>query len=75
MSTEARVGNSSGLVVLPLLSFPKGNPVPVPSINKFIRIAKGPACCFMVAMIKKGQMKTRVGDKPSPAEQFYALAA
>jgi hypothetical protein len=44
MSTEARVGNrvgnSSGLVVLPLLSFPKGNPVPVPSINKFIRIAK-----------------------------------
>jgi len=33
MSTEARVGNSSGLVVLPLLSFPKGNPVPVPSIN------------------------------------------
>ena len=29
----------------------------------------------VVAMIKKGQMKTRVGDKPSPAEQFYALAA
>ncbi len=29
----------------------------------------------VMAMIKKGQMKTRVGDKPSPPEQFYALAA
>ena len=29
----------------------------------------------VMAMIKKGQMKTSVGDKQSPAEQFYALAA
>ena len=29
----------------------------------------------VMAMIKKGQMKTRVGGKPSPAEQFFALAA
>jgi len=29
----------------------------------------------VVAMIKKGQMQTSAGDKPSPAEQFYALAA
>ncbi len=29
----------------------------------------------VMAMIKKGQMKTRVGGKPSPTEQFYTLAA
>jgi transposase-like protein len=29
----------------------------------------------VMAMIKKGQMKTSVGDKQSPAELFYALAA
>ncbi len=29
----------------------------------------------VMAMIKKGQMKTSVGNKQSPAEQFYALAA
>jgi transposase-like protein len=29
----------------------------------------------VMAMIKKGQMKTRVGEKQTPAEQFYALAA
>jgi transposase-like protein len=29
----------------------------------------------VMAMIRKGQMKTRAGDKPSPAQQFYALAA
>ena len=29
----------------------------------------------VVAMIKKGQMKIRVGDTRSFAEQFYALAA
>ena len=29
----------------------------------------------VLAMIKKGQMKTRVGEKQSPAEQFYALTA
>ncbi len=29
----------------------------------------------VMAMIKKGQMKIRVGDKQSFAEQFYALAA
>jgi len=29
----------------------------------------------VMAMIKKGQMKTSVGDEQSPAEQFYALAA
>ena len=29
----------------------------------------------VMAMIKKGQMKTSAGDKKSPAEMFYALAA
>jgi len=29
----------------------------------------------VMAMIKKGQMKTSVGNKKSPAELFYALAA
>jgi len=29
----------------------------------------------VVAMIKKGQMKTSVGNKQPPAEMFYALAA
>jgi len=29
----------------------------------------------VMAMIKKGQMQTSVGDKPSSAEQFYALVA
>jgi len=29
----------------------------------------------VMAMIKKGQMQTSAGDKPSSAEQFYALAA
>jgi len=29
----------------------------------------------MMAMIKKGQMKTSEGNKTSPAEMFYALAA
>lgn len=29
----------------------------------------------VMAMIKKGQMNTRVGDERSSAEQFYALAA
>jgi len=29
----------------------------------------------VMAMIKKGQMKTSVGNKQTPAEQFYALAA
>ena len=29
----------------------------------------------VMAMIKKGQMKTTAGDKKSPAEPFYALAA
>ena len=29
----------------------------------------------VLAMIKKGQMKTSAGDKKSPAEMFYALAA
>ena len=29
----------------------------------------------VMAMIRKGQMKTRVGDKQSPAEMFYGLAA
>ena len=29
----------------------------------------------VMAMIKKGQMKTLVGDKQSPVEMFYALAA
>ncbi len=29
----------------------------------------------VMAMIKKGQMKTKAGDKKSPAELFYALAA
>ena len=29
----------------------------------------------VMAMIKKGQMKTRVGDERSSAEQFYTLAA
>jgi transposase-like protein len=29
----------------------------------------------IMAMIKKGQMKTSAGDEQSPAEQFYALAA
>ncbi len=29
----------------------------------------------VMAMIKKGQMKTSAGDEQSPAEQFYALAA
>ena len=29
----------------------------------------------VMAMIKKGQMKTSVGGKQSPAEMFYALAA
>ena len=29
----------------------------------------------VMAMIKKGQMQTSAGDKPSSADQFYALAA
>lgn len=29
----------------------------------------------VMAMIRKGQMKTRAGDKQSPAEMFYGLAA
>ncbi len=29
----------------------------------------------VMAMIKKGQMKKSAGDKNSPAEMFYALAA
>jgi len=29
----------------------------------------------VMAMIKKGQIKTLAGDATSPAEQFYALAA
>ncbi len=29
----------------------------------------------VMAMIRKGQMNTRAGDKPSPAEMFYGLAA
>jgi hypothetical protein len=29
----------------------------------------------VMAMIKKGQMKTSVRDKQSPAEMFFALAA
>ena len=29
----------------------------------------------VMAMIKKGQMKTLAGDRKTPAEQFYALAA
>jgi transposase-like protein len=29
----------------------------------------------VMAMIKKGQMQTSAGDKPSSAEQFYAIAA
>ncbi len=29
----------------------------------------------VMAMIKKGQMHTSAGDKPSSAEQFYAIAA
>ncbi len=29
----------------------------------------------VMAMIKKGQMKTKAGDKKSPAQLFYALAA
>jgi len=29
----------------------------------------------VLAMIKKGQMKTSAGDKKSPAEMFYALVA
>jgi len=29
----------------------------------------------VMAMIKKGQMQTPAGDKPSSAEQFYAIAA
>jgi putative transposase len=29
----------------------------------------------VMGMIRKGQMKTRAGDKRSPAQQFYALAA
>ena len=29
----------------------------------------------LMAMIKKGQMKTAKGDDRSPAELFYALAA
>jgi hypothetical protein len=29
----------------------------------------------VMAMIKKWQMKTLVGDRQSPAEIFYALAA
>jgi len=29
----------------------------------------------VMAMIRKGQMNTRAGDKPSPAAMFYGLAA
>ena len=29
----------------------------------------------VIAMIKKGQMKTLAGDRKTPAEMFYALAA
>jgi len=29
----------------------------------------------IMAMIKKGQMKTLAGDRKTPAEMFYALAA
>jgi hypothetical protein len=29
----------------------------------------------VMAMSKKGQMKTSAGDKKSPAEMFYALVA
>ncbi len=29
----------------------------------------------VMAMIKKGQMKTLAGDRKTPAEMFYALAA
>jgi hypothetical protein len=29
----------------------------------------------VMAMIRKGQMKTRAGDKQSSAEMFYGLAA
>jgi len=29
----------------------------------------------LMAMIKKGQMRTTAGDARSPAELFYALAA
>jgi len=28
-----------------------------------------------MAMIKKGQMQTSAGDRKTPAEMFYALAA
>jgi transposase-like protein len=29
----------------------------------------------LMAMIKKGQIQTSAGDKPSSAEQFYAIVA
>jgi len=48
---------------------------PMLGFKNFYAAQKTLAGIELMAMIKKGQMKTNAGDERSPAELFYALAA
>ncbi len=48
---------------------------PMLGFKNFYAAQRTLAGIAVMAMIKKGQMKTSVGNKKSPAELFYALAA
>ncbi len=53
----------------------KGNTRPMLGFKNFHAAQRTLAGIEVMAMIKKGQMKTRAGDERTFAEKFYALAA